>query len=291
MEPTLAGIPRIIWLLVGMLAASALLALATRRRGGRFRGLPGWVGFWAVFAGILISLSRLQAGISLTMLGLLMFAALRTYFFLAPVRPRDRYAMLAAYAAIPFALWAAWAGSSTFLATTPVTLLLLFPVLLSAGPRHEGLLESMGRILFGAALFVFGAAHLGMLVRWDQPGLLELFGVLVLAAELPGRLTGRFRQGGGWARSTFGVAAGAVLASLTGFWAGPWCGIVEEDGFRAGLIVAIAVTMGALVSEAVMRDLSPGSSGARIGRWAFLDRAIPTVYAAPVFFHYLNHFA
>jgi predicted CDP-diglyceride synthetase/phosphatidate cytidylyltransferase len=292
MEPSVAGIPRIVLLLAGVLALSALLALAARRRGGRFRGLPGWVGFWGVFAGILVSLSRLPPGVSLTMLGLLMFAALRTFFFLAPVRPRDRYAMLAAYVAVPFALYPGLTGSeATFVATVPVTLFLLFPVLLSAGRPQEGLLESMGRILLGVALFVFCAAHLGLLVRSERPGLLELFGVLVLVAELAGRSTGRFRQGGGWARSTFGVVAGAVLAAAAGFWAGPWCGVVEEDGARAGVLVAIAVTMGALVSEAVMRDLSPGASGGRVGRWAFLDRAIPAVYAAPVFFHYLSHFA
>jgi predicted CDP-diglyceride synthetase/phosphatidate cytidylyltransferase len=292
MDPSIAGIPGIVLVLVGALAISGLLALASRRRGGRFRGLPGWVGFWVVFAAILVSLSRLPPWISLTMLGLLMFAALRTYFFVAPVRPRDRYAMLAAYLAIPFALYPGFTGSeATFLATVPVTLFLLFPVLLSAGKLREGLLESMGRILLGVLLFVFCAAHLGLLVRWEQPGLLELFGVLVLAAELPGRLTGRFRQGGGWARSALGVVAGVVLAAALGFWAGPWCGLVEEDGARAGLLVAIAVAMGALVSEAVMHDLAHGAPAGRVGRWAFLDRAIPAVYAAPVFFHYLNHFA
>jgi phosphatidate cytidylyltransferase len=292
MEPSVFGIPRIVVVLAGTLAISGLLALASRRRGGRYRGLPGWVLFWIVFAGILVSLSRLLPAISLTMLGLLMFAALRTYLFVAPVRPRDRYAMLAAYLAIPFALYPGFTGSeAAFLATVPVTLFLLFPVLLAAGKPQEGLLESMGRLLIGVLLFVFCAAHLGLLVRWEQRGLLELFGVLVLAAELPGRLTGRFRQGGGWARSVFGIAAGAVMAAALGFWAGPWCGLVEEDGARVGMLVAVAVTMGALVSEAVMFDLSPNAPATRVGRWAFLDRAIPAVYAAPVFFHYLNYFA
>jgi hypothetical protein len=111
-----------------------------------------------------------------------------------------------------------------------------------------------------------------------------------LGAEVPGRLTGRFRHGGGWARSAFGIAAGAVLAAGLGFWAGPWCNVVEEDGARLGLLVAIAVTMGAAVSEAVMQDLAPSAPAGRVGRWAFLDRATPAVYAAPVFFHYMNHF-
>ena len=67
--------------------------------------------------------------------------------------------------------------------------------------------------------------------------------------------------------------------------------LVHEYAHWVVLIRPKQVTMGALVSDAVMRDLSPGSTGTRVGRWAFLDRAIPAVYAAPVFFHYLNHFA
>ena len=134
-------------------------------------------------------------------------------------------------------------------------------------------------------------AHLSLFVRWEQPGLLELFGVLVLAAELPGRLLGRFRQGGGSTRTAIGVTSGAVLAVAAGYWAGPWCGLGQEDAARAGLLVAVAVTLGAVVSEAILRDLSPAPSTGRTGRWALLDRTIPAVYAAPVFFHYLNLFA
>ena len=127
MEPTVAGLPLTIIMLAAALAVSGIVAVATRRRGGRLRGLPGWVGFWLLFSVILIALSRLSPWISLTMLGLMMFAAQRTYFFLAPVRVRDRYAMLAAYVAIPLALSPALVGDpQTFLATMPLLLFLLF---------------------------------------------------------------------------------------------------------------------------------------------------------------------
>ena len=288
MEPAFLGIPRTVAALAALLGLSALLALAARRRGGRFRGLPGWVGFWGVFAGILVSLSRFPTIVSRAMLGLLMYAALRTYASLAPVRQPDRWAILAAYLAVPFAIYV---SQETFFATVPLALVLLFPVLLSAGRPQEGLLDSMGRILLGVGLFVYSAAHIGLLVRADRPGLLELFGILVLGAELPGRLTGRFRQGGGWARSSFGVAAGLLFATALGYFCAPWCRITHGDGGRAGFLVALAVTLGALVSEAVMRDLTPGMPAVRVGRWAFLDRVFPPIYAAPVFFHYLNHFA
>lgn len=284
-------IPQIDLTLAGALAAAGLVALLTRRRGGRFRGLPGWVGFSVIFAVVLVALSRASPWLSLAMLGLLMFAQLRTYFFVAPMRPRDRYAVLTAYLTIPLALYPGFIGSpSTFVATVPIILILLFPVLLSIGVQQEGLLESIGRILLGVLLFVFCTAHLGLFVHWDVAGMPELFIVLIIAAELPQRLAGRFRQGWGWFRPMLGALGGALLASTVGFWAGPMCGLVEEDGARAGLLVAIAVTLGALVASAVARDLARASSTARISRGDSLDRAIPAVYAAPVFFHYLNHF-
>jgi predicted CDP-diglyceride synthetase/phosphatidate cytidylyltransferase len=285
----IARVPAVDAALGALLLVVGLTALATRHRGGRFRGLPGWTGFWALFAGILVALSRGWAWFALTLLGLLMFAGLRTYFFLAPVRPQDRYAILAAYLTIPLALYPGLRGSqATFLATVPVILFLLFPVLLSMGRAKEGLLDSMGRLLLGVVLFVFCAAHLGLLVHDEPTGRLELFGVLVLAAELPQRLLGRPGRGAVW-HPLLGLSLGVALAGLLGFQLAPSCGLVEEDGARAGLLVALAVSMGAVVSDAVMRDLGSGVDW--LGRGAFLDRAIPAVYAAPVFFHYLDHFA
>ena len=133
-------------------------------------------------------------------------------------------------------------------------------------------------------------AHLGLLVRWEQAGIPELFGILVIVSELPQRLAGRFRPGAGWLRPALGILAGIVFSVVLGHLVGPLCGLSQGDGGRAGLLVAVAVAMGASVAEAVMRDLR-GSSTTRVGREGFLDRAIPAVYAAPVFFHYLHHFA
>jgi predicted CDP-diglyceride synthetase/phosphatidate cytidylyltransferase len=292
MAERLGSIPAIDLALAGALAAAALVALSTRHRGGRFRGLAGWVGTWCVLAGILVALSRIPAQVSLVLLGLLMFAGIRTYFFVAPMRPRDRYAILAAYAGIPFALYPGYTGSAeTFLATVPVVSFLLFPVLLSTGEMQEGMLDSLGRLFLGVLLFVYCAAHLGLLVRWEQRGALELFGILALAVELPQRLAGRIGRGTPWPRALAGLGAGVVLAPVLGFLCGPWCGIGEEDAARAGAIVAAGVALGTLVTGAVLKDLSLGPPGSSVGRGAFLDRVIPPIYAAPFFFHYLTHFA
>lgn len=274
-------------LVVAVLVA-LVAALATRRRGGRFRRLLGWAGFWAFFAALLASLTRLPAAFSLVLLGLLMYAGLRTFFFVAPMRPRDRYAILGAYLAVPVALWPGYTGShDAFLATVPIVLFLIFPVLLAGGAAQEGMLDALGRLLLGVLLFVFCAAHLGLMARGSQ---LELFGVLALAAELPQRLAGRAGPGAGWGKPIAGIVAAIVLVVLLGFWIGPWCGVEQEDAARAGVLVVVGVTMGTLVTGAMLRDLTL-SAQARHGRGVFLERIVPPIYAAPFFFHYLNHFA
>jgi len=286
----LESLPQIDMALLGALLVSALAALATRHRGGHFRGLFGSVALWFPYASVLVALSRAHPWVSIVLLGLLMFASLRGYFFWVPLRPKDRGAIMAAYLAIPIALYPGFTGSSaTFLATVPLLLFLLFPALLVFGPAQEGFLESVGRVLLGVMTFVFCPAHLALMVRWEPSGYLELYGVLVLAAELPQRLAGRFSQGKSWVGPLLGVVASAGLTAAIGYWLSPLCGLDADDGGRAGFFVAIAVTMGGLVADAVTRDIGPGSGGRMRG--ALLDRAFPAVYAAPVYFHYLNHFA
>jgi phosphatidate cytidylyltransferase len=278
--------------LVGAVTIAGLFAWLTRRRGGRFRELPGWAGFWVFAAVVLISLSHAPRYISFALLATWMFAALRTYFFVAPVRPRDRYAILASYLSIPFAIWPAYLGSEgLFLAVVPVSLFLFIPAFLAISQPEKGMLDSMGRTLLGVVIFVFCLAHLGLLAHHELTGVLELFGVLVLAAELPQRLAGRFRSGKGWVKPTIGIPISLVLAVGSGWFFGPLCGLVDDDAARAGLLVFVAVTMGALVNEAVSEDLSLTSPSARRGRGALLDRIVPAAYAAPVYFHYLNYFA
>jgi predicted CDP-diglyceride synthetase/phosphatidate cytidylyltransferase len=287
----LGNIPRIDLILSLAVMLAAILAVIAGRRGGRFRGLPGWAGYWVVFAGILVALSRLHRGVAFTLLGLSMFAAVRAFFFVAPLRPRDRNVVLATYLAIPLSLWPAFNGwVDIFSATVPLALFLFIPVFLSRGDTEKGLLDSMGRTLLGLLFFVFCFAHLGLLVH-QQPGMLELFGVMVLAAELPRRLLWRSHGEPDRLKGRLGIVLGAVLAAAVGYWLGPWCSLGHQDAARAGLLVAIAVALGARVSEAVRHDLELTAAASSHGRGAFLTRTVPAAYAAPVFFHYLNTFA
>lgn len=269
------------------LLMAAPFAFLAGRRGGRFRGMPGWVGFWVFFGGMLVALSRAKPEYSFPLLAVFMGYGLRRYFSLAPVRPPDRWAILSMYAAVPVALVPAYQGSyALFAGLFTVGVVLFLPGLLAISSRRAGLLDSMGRVLLGAFLFLVCAPHLGMLVH-RPVGRLELFAILVVIAELPQRLAGRPRPGFELLWPAAGMAVAAVASVLIGAWVAPWGGATRIQGAVAGLLVAVGVAVGALVSEAVAHDLELRASIV-IGRGAFLDRCVPAVFAAPLFYHYFE---
>ena len=282
------AIPKLVLIFAATLAIVAPFAVVAGRRGGRYRALPGWIAAWSQFAILIVALSRLDSAISFTLLGLVMFVALKQYFTLTPLRPQDRWAVLVAYISIPLALWPTWAGSFGLLsAATVIGLFLLVPVLLSIGPRQPGLLDALGRVLLGVLVFVFCAAHFGLMTRLP-PGSLELFGITALLADLPQRLTGRIRPGGERVRPLLGVFASVVIAAAVGATLAPLASTASLHGGVAGGLIALAMAGGSLVSDAVAQDLLRTQSDAVLGRAAFLDRTLPAIYAAPVFYHYLR---
>jgi phosphatidate cytidylyltransferase len=281
-------VPKLVWILVVTLLVVAPFAVAAGRRGGRFRALPGWIGAWAQFAVLIVALSRLSPTISFPLLGIVMFVALKQYFTLTPLRPQDRWAILTAYVSIPLALWPTWAGSFGLLsAATVIGLFLLIPVLLSIVPRQPGLLDALGRVLLGVLVFVFCAAHFGLMTRLPA-GSLEIFGITALLADLTQRLSGRIRPGDERVRPFLGVVVSVGVGAAAGAGLASMAGMASLHGGVAGALVALSVAGGSLVSDAVAHDLMRTQSDAMLGRAAFLDRTLPVIYAAPIYYHYLR---
>jgi predicted CDP-diglyceride synthetase/phosphatidate cytidylyltransferase len=289
-----AALPDMALVLAVAVLVAAGVALPLASRGGRFRALPGWVAFWAFFAGLLVLLSKVPIVAGLVVLGAVMFGSMRDYFFLAPMRPRDRWAILVAYLTIPAVLVPVYTGSyGAFLAGVLLSLLLIQPAALSVGTPQPGLLDALGRVLLGLLVFVFCAGHLGWMAQWEgrrPDGLLELFGILVLGSELPQRIAGRLRPGEAVLRPLAGIVGGIVAAAGLALWLGADVEVRGTDAVVLGVLVACSVAAGRTVTEAVSQDLSMAPGSARVGRGALLDRAMPAVYAAPLFFHYVQHF-
>ena len=217
----MGSVPFLLVALGGTVLVAAGVSFPFASRGGRYRALPGWILSWTLFAALLAGLPRAPKGIALTVLGALMFVALREYFFLAPVRPQDRWAILVAYLAIPAVQVAVYRNLyGAFLAAVLLALFLVMPALLSVRPAQPGLFDSLGRVLLGLMAFVFCAGHLGWIAT-GPVGRPELFGILVLASELPQRLTGRVRLGESVAMPLLGIGAAAALGAGIAVWLAP----------------------------------------------------------------------
>ena len=265
-------------------------SILASRRGGRFRALPGWSGFWVFFAILLGTLSRGGKAWGFLLLAALMFVGIKQFFFLAPVRPYDRWALFTANLAIPLALWPAYSGKEyLYMVVVPLGLTMTLPVILAMGRGHEGLLDSMGRLLLGVAVFIFGMSHLGLMVHRPE-GWLEMFGVLALVADLVQRLAGRLHPGGDEVRRGIaGFVTSAAICGALGYGLGIYGGTTERHGAIAGLVVACGIAAGARVAEAVADELEITTPSAIHGRYAFLDRALPAIWAAPFYYHYLRY--
>lgn len=273
------------------IGVAGVIALAAGGRGGHYRALPSWAGFWVLFGIVLAALDAMVRWVGVVLLALQMFASLRAYFLVAPVRPKDRYAMLAVYLAIPIALWAAWSGSgAVFFRYIPLAMVLVVPWMLSLGPGNAGLLDSIGRVMLGAAVFVYCGAHLALIpsLAPDRAGVLSWFGLMVVAVELCVRVAGRWGETDVKARVVAGAILGGALACVVGAAFAPALDVSPTAGAIVGGAVALAVLAGSVVTGAVADDLEIDATSSRFGRGAFLDRVVPAVFAAPPFYHALD---
>ena len=281
-------IPRMVLLLAAGIMAAGVIALVIRGRGGHYRTLPGWAGFWVFLGVLLVCLSRAPMWIGFVLLAGLMLVSLRAFFSQAPLRPGDRWSILGAYLAVPCALYPAFVGSGEVFLVMIVVMALFLPVLLSFGKAHDGLLDSMGRIVLGSFFFVFCTAHLGLMAG-RVPEQLELFGILVLASELPQRLGGTTRHGRSAAGPITGLTVGVGLGFALGFLLGPQAGIDSVLAGAGGVLLALAVAAGDKVTTAMASALELRAADSLTGSGAFLDRMVPAVYAAPVFYYFLQY--
>jgi predicted CDP-diglyceride synthetase/phosphatidate cytidylyltransferase len=176
-----------------------------------------------------------------------------------------------------------------FNAMTVAGLLFILAALLAIAPRQSGLLDSMGRVLLGALVFVYGASHLGLLAHQSR-GRLELYGILVLIAELAQRVVGRPHPGVSVPRRAAGLALSFGLTIGAGTWLGTLAEITRGQGALAAALIVAAVSAGAIVADAVAEDLALPAASFRVGRGAFLDRAMPAIFPAAVYYHYLAFF-
>ena len=276
-----------------MTLAGAFLALTISLGLCRIRGvsravrvyLPYLWTFFLVFT--LIDLVSVTLGI--WTLAALCFLALREYFTLTDLRYQDRWAVLAAYAAIPFMFYFVqidWYGM--FIISLPVYVLLVVPFLITLGGKDpRGAVLSVGIIVLGLMLLVYCVGHIGYLARYST--WMAAYVVLAVAAcDLLAYLF-RARDRSPLRSILLQLLAPAPVTTGLALLLMPWTEIPAGHSVALALMIPVLVAMGCHTIDYLEADLGIERDRLHPGRGQILNELKSFVYVAPVTFHYLRY--
>ncbi|MBC8367221.1 hypothetical protein H8E52_07415 [bacterium] len=266
-----------------VLFGAALLVLVLDRV--RSQGsLPPSLRYLGALFGLLALADWFSFSVAIWIMAFFAFLALREYFSLLDLRLEDRWAILAAYLAIPFMVYFIfidWYG--LFIISIPVYVFLVIPFLAAlGGGEGKGIVYSIGALDFGLFLFVYCMGHLGYLAFFSvRMTLLLVMSVAVcdlLCRFLPLR------------NPVIRFLTGAIIV-CAGAWAlSPWTGIPPWHSLALGLIIPFMVQAGHFTLRAIESDLGVRPDALEPGRGLVLDSLKAYLFSAPIVFHYLRWF-
>jgi phosphatidate cytidylyltransferase len=228
--------------------------------------------------------------VSVWILAIISFWAIREYFSLINIRLQDRLALVGAYLSIPFMYYfiqTEWYGM--FIVSIPVYAFLAIPILVAWGGREsEGTVFSIGAIDFGLFLFVFCIGHVGYLLSYSV-WMAVLLILNVMMCDLVICLVRR-RTDHKSARVIFSWLAPIPVVLALSLALSPWTGIPPIHSIILALMTPVLVQMGHHVGRFVEADLGIQEDLLVPGRGQILDNLQSLFYVAPVWFHYIRYF-
>ncbi|HEY4001207.1 MAG TPA: phosphatidate cytidylyltransferase [Candidatus Xenobia bacterium] len=260
-----------------------------------------WVMAPLIFVGVVVSRSM-----STAFFCILSLVAFREYLRLLPERPADRTARLLCVLAIPIQYWWIHTGwYMMFVIFIPVYVFLVIPMGLVLSREASGFVQAAAELNWGLMAFVFGLSHLAYMVTCPAPAGSAVTGramvlFLIFVVEINdvlqfvwGKTLGRHKilptisPHKTW-EGFVGGTASAVAVSLLLRYLTPFS-VVET--IAVGALITVAGFFGGAVMSAVKRDFGVKDFGQLIpGHGGVLDRVDSLVYAAPVFFHFVQYF-
>lgn len=241
-----------------------------------------------------------------TLFFLVSFFSLREFLTLAPTRPGDHLALLAAfYFVLPmqyFLVGIEWYG--LFSIFIPVYGFLLLPILSTLGNDTRQFLVRNSTVQWGLMIAVYCISCVPALLVLDIPGyegynllLINWFILVVQSSDVLqyvcGKLMGKRKIAPvlSPSKTIEGFIGGVLLASALGaalYWITPFA------WWQAALIALVINLMGfagGLVMSSIKRDRGVKDWGAMIeGHGGMLDRLDSICFAAPIFFHIVRYF-
>lgn len=244
-------------------------------------------------------------GVAMTFFGFVSYLALKEYLSLIPTRRADRRVLFWAYLTIPVQYLLIYHGRyGLFIIFIPLLFFLLIPLrMIMIGETRE-FLRGVSTIHWGLMITVFCMGHVAYLLvlpgevnpAGGGPGLVLYLVTLTqlndVAQFLWGKSLGRTKIAPKVSpNKTWGGFLGGVLTvSIAAYLGAPYLTpLTPLHAISAGLIISVGGFVGDITISAVKRDIGVKDSGSMLpGHGGILDRVDGLVYAAPIFFHFVN---
>lgn len=299
----------IILLIVGLLSlASVILFIAGKMfPKANLAELKSRTKSWWIMSAIFIGAIFISYKISYFFLAFLSFVAFRELYSVLGFRDSDRRAIFWALLAIPVQYYLAYIGwYGAFITFIPVGMFLLLPLRMVLKGETKGITKSMALLQWILMLSVFGISHLAYLLSLPD---LEGFGAggrgllmfLIFLTEINdvmqfvwGKMLGKHKivpkvsPNKTWEGFIGGIISTTAIGYLLGF----LTPLSTLQVLLVSFLIAIAGFAGDIVVSAVKRDRGIKDMGNTIpGHGGVFDRIDSLSYTAPVFFHFVYHFA
>jgi phosphatidate cytidylyltransferase len=242
--------------------------------------------------------------VSTIFLGFVSFLALKEYFSLIPTRRVDRTVLIWAYLAVPVQYALAHNGLyGLAMVFIPVWMFLWLPARITLKGETEGFLRAVGTLSWGLMICVFSLSHTALLLKFGANHGLGAGALLFLVALTQFNDVAQFTCGKLFGRHKIipkvspkktweGFLGGLMLSTIAAAVFGP--DLTPMDWMwsaLAGFLIALVGYLGDVTISAMKRDLHVKDASNLIpGHGGILDRVDSLIYAAPVFFHFLNYF-
>lgn len=229
--------------------------------------------------------------LSIWILALLCFVALREYFTLVDIRLQDRWGILGAYLSIPFMIiFIQLDAYGIFIISIPIYAFLVIPFLITLGGKEiEGTLFSIGVIDFGIFLLVYCIGHIGylsLLSTWMAVMLILNVAVCDLISILMRKWIKPPRH---WVLPQYFMSV-PVIVILT-LVLSEWTRIPRLHCIFLGILIPALVAIGRHTIRYIEKDFGIRRDELVPGKGQVLDSLRSFLYTAPVVFHYIRYFS
>lgn len=229
--------------------------------------------------------------ISIWILALLCFVALREYFTLVDIRLQDRWGILGAYFSIPFMIiFIQLDAYGMFIISIPIYAFLVIPFLITLGGKEiEGTLFSIGVIDFGIFLLVYCIGHIGylsLLSTWMAVMLILNVAVCDLISIL---MRKRIKPPRHWVLPQYFMSV-PVIVILT-LVLSEWTRIPRLHCIFLGILIPALVAIGRHTIRYIEKDFGIRRDELIPGKGQVLDSLRSFLYTAPIVFHYIRYFS